>query len=99
MGTPSHSVACKECDPTDFVLIVVTLCCQLVSAYTTDLPIWVTSPLFRAGHNAVISSFTGSGTNPQYIFTFSSPLSGVPNLAYGIKGYRGTTFLTQPTIS
>jgi hypothetical protein len=27
------------------------------------------------------------------VFTFSSALSGVPNLAYGIKNYRGKNWL------
>ena len=74
------------------LLILSTVFLQLITlanAYQTALPVWLTSPLFRAGNNAVISNFTGSATNPQYTFTFSTALSDIPNLAYGIKGYRG----------
>ena len=59
----------------------------------------MTSPYFRAGYEAVISSFTGSSQYPfaSYTFTFSSALPGVPNLAYGIKKYRGKVDLTKET--
>ena len=71
-------------------IITLTFVLCLTSAYQTQSPVWLTSPLFRAGNNEVISSFTGSGTNPQYTFMFSSSLSGMPSLAYGVKGYRGS---------
>ena len=59
--------------------------------YTTSQPTWVTSPYFRAGQEAVISTYTGSNQYPfrAYTFTYSSALPGVPNLAYGIQGYKG----------
>ena len=59
---------------------------------STANPTWITSPLFRAGYQLVISSFTGSGTQPQFTFTFSSSMQGIPSLAYGIKNYRGTPY-------
>jgi len=60
-----------------------------IYAYNTVTPVWLSSPLFRAGNNAVITNYTGASSLPQYTFTFSTALSGIPNLAYGIKGYRG----------
>jgi hypothetical protein len=41
----------------------------------------------------VISTLTGNTSTPTYTFTFSSALSGVPNLAYGIKNYRGKNLI------
>ena len=32
---------------------------------------------------------------PTYTFTFSSPLPGIPNLAYGIKDYEGDDYTGQ----
>ncbi len=32
---------------------------------------------------------------PIYIFTFSSPLTDIPKLAYGIKAYKGDDMLGQ----
>ncbi len=43
----------------------------------------------RAGNEDVISQLTGQAIDPIYTFTFSSALPGVPNLAYGIRRYRG----------
>ncbi len=57
--------------------------------YTTSQPQWLSSPFFRAGNEAVISTLTGKDKTPTYTFTFSSALPGLPSLAYGIKNYRG----------
>jgi hypothetical protein len=57
--------------------------------YTSVPPTWLTSPYFRAGSQAVITTLTGNDQTPVFTFTFSSPLTGIPNLAYGIKNYRG----------
>ena len=82
-------------------LIRITLVISLISAiaaYNTTAPVWITSPLFRAGDKRVIDfNLTGSGTNPRYVFTYSSSLTGVPNLAYGIKAYRGSFSYIQET--
>ena len=80
-----------KCTRSALLLLVFVL--WQATAYLTQAPVWLTSPLFRAGNNEVINTFTGSGTNPQYTFHFSSSLSGIPSLAYGIKGYRGTLYL------
>ena len=68
-------------------------------SYTSNAPTWLTSPFFRAGQEEVISTFTGSSQYPfrSYTFTYSSALPGVPNLAYGIQKYRGTSLTTQET--
>ena len=59
--------------------------------YISVPPTWLTSPFLRAGYENVITSITGSNVpSTSYIFTFSSALPGIPNLAYGIKNYRGT---------
>jgi len=57
--------------------------------FTSANPTWLTSPYFRAGNERVIRTLTGNSTTPQYTFTFSSALPGLPNLAYGIKNYKG----------
>ncbi len=57
--------------------------------YTSVSPTWLTSNFFRAGNEAVINSLTGNSSTPRYTFTFTSAMGGVPNLAYGIKQYRG----------
>ena len=57
--------------------------------YTSVPPTWLTSPYFRAGNQAVITTLTGNNLTPVFTFTFSSPLTGIPNIAYGIKNYRG----------
>ena len=63
----------------------------------TVQPIWVTSSYFRAGNQAVISTLTGSSANPppRYTFTFSSPLTGIPELGYGIKNYEGNDYMAE----
>jgi hypothetical protein len=72
-----------------FLLCFFALFINIKSAYNSETPTWLTSPYFRAGNNKVISTTTGAGAKPTYTFTFSSPLSGIPNLAYGVKNYRG----------
>jgi hypothetical protein len=59
------------------------------SAYNSTGPTWLPSPYFRAGNNRVITTKTAAGQQTYYTFTFSSALSGIPNLAYGVKNYRG----------
>jgi hypothetical protein len=66
--------------------------------YTTSSPQWLTSSYFRAGNEAVIQTLTGNNTTPTYTFTFSSALPGLPNLAYGIKNYRGISYFIEETI-
>lgn len=62
----------------------------LLSLATCQVPpTWVTSPYVRAASNKVISTLTGSTSTPAYTFTFSSPFSTVPNIAYGINKYIG----------
>jgi hypothetical protein len=68
--------------------------------YTSAAPTWLTSSYFRAGNEAVISTFTGSSVpSTTYTFTFSSALPGIPSLAYGIKNYRGMRQVIQETIT
>ena len=72
-----------------FKVILFMLFTGLTFSFTTAPPTWLTSPFFRANNEAVISSYTGSDQTPTYTFTFSSALPGVPNIAYGIRGYEG----------
>lgn len=65
--------------------------------YDSVAPTWLTSPYFRAGNQAVIKTLTGNNQTPTYTFTFSSPLTGLPSLAYGIKNYRGKDHVIQET--
>ena len=67
-------------------------------SYDSVAPKWLTSPYFRAGNQAVIATLTGNSSTPTFTFTFSSALSANPNLAYGIKNYRGKAFLMQGMI-
>jgi hypothetical protein len=62
--------------------------------YASVPPTWLTSPYFRAGHQAVIQTLTGNNQTPTFTFTFSSALTGSPDLAYGIKNYRGNPAIT-----
>ena len=71
------------------ILFFLSLLVQVFPLNSTLAPIWVTSDYFRAGNQNVISNLTGSSAvpAPTYTFTFTSPLSGVPELGYGIKNY------------
>ena len=64
-------------------------------AYTTTDPVWLTSPFMRASNQNVIATLTGSAIDPIHTFTFSSALPGIPNLAYGIKWYKGYDSIRQ----
>jgi len=72
-----------------FIYIFSVLLYFEVYSYTAASPTWMVSPYFRAGNNKVIQTKTGNSSKPTYVFTFSSALSGIPNLAYGVKNYRG----------
>ena len=66
-----------------------------VNHFGAEPPQWLTSTYFRAGNEDVIATLTGNKSTPTYTFTFSSPLPGVPNLAYGIKDYEGDDYTGQ----
>ena len=70
-------------------LLLNVICLIGVYSYTSVSPTWLTSSYFRAGNQIIISSATGNSSKPAFVFTFSSALSGIPNLAYGLKDYRG----------
>lgn len=70
----------------DFLFLLSLITCQVP-------PTWVTSPYVRAASNKVISSLTGSSSTPTYTFTFSSPFSTLPNIAYGINKYIGKAII------
>ena len=69
----------------------------LTFSLNTTSPVWVTSNYFRAGNQNVISTLTGKNANPPptYTFTFSSPLTGIPELGYGIKNYEADDYLGE----
>lgn len=67
-------------------------------SYDSVAPKWLTSPYFRAGNQAVIATLTGNSVTPTFTFTFSSALTADPNLAYGIKNYRGRALVMQEMI-
>lgn len=52
-------------------------------------PTWVTSNYIRSGNQDLFTTLTGPGTVHVYSFSFSSSLSGIPHLGYGIKSYQG----------
>jgi hypothetical protein len=80
-----------------FIIVTVMFCVwqRLIEAqsYASVAPLWLTSNYMRAGSRNVISSATGNAVDPIFTFTFSSPLPGVPNLAYGIGKYQGMIFV------
>ena len=78
------------------VFLVYQTIIHTVSIYTTP-PVWVTSNYVRAGNENVIAVLTNQTTTPipNHNFTFSSPLTGTPNLGYGIKAYEGYDYLGE----
>lgn len=54
---------------------------------------WATNPYFRADNAKVINSNTNGGTTRTNTFWFSSWMSGTPQVAYGIKSFKGTNRL------
>lgn len=62
---------------------------SLIYSVVQYLPTWVTSNYIRSGNQDLFTTLTGSGTVLSYLFTFSSSLSGIPHLGYGIKSYQG----------
>lgn len=77
---------------------IFSLCSFFISIHlvlTVSLyqPQWLTNNYIRAGNENVINTLTGSNMTPKYTFTFTSPLSGIPNLGYGIKAYQGRNIL------
>ena len=76
-----------------FIIFLITLFSLITltfQAYNSVAPLWLTSKFMRAGNEDVIKELTGEAIDPIYTFTFSSALPGIPNLAYGIRRYRGT---------
>ena len=72
-----------------FLIFLLCILPQSVNGETSVAPIWLTSNYMRAGNEDVIRVLTGEAIDPIYTFTFSSALPGIPNLAYGIRRYRG----------
>jgi hypothetical protein len=52
-------------------------------------PTWITNTYIRAGNMNLFTTLTGQGVLNTYVFSFSSNLSGVPMLGYGVKSYAG----------
>jgi hypothetical protein len=68
-------------------------------AFLSQTPKWLTSPYFIADNQAVISVLTGSGQTPSYQFIYSTAFLNTPNIAYGIKNYRGSDVLIKVLIN
>ena len=75
-----------------YCLPIFSLLLHTTHAFTTASPVWLTSEYFRAGNEYVISTLTGNDQTPRFTFTYSSPLPGIPYLAYGLKNYRGNDY-------
>lgn len=71
-------------------LVFPSLLVVFVECFVQYQPTWLTSNYIRAGNQNLFITLTGSGVLNTYIFTFSSSLSGIPLLGYGIKSYQGT---------
>ena len=58
-------------------------------------PFQFETQLSRPPEVLAIASMTNSSAfpKPTYTFTFSSPLSGMPELGYGVKDYEGNDYL------
>ncbi len=52
-------------------------------------PIWRTSPYLRAGSYDLITTPTTFNVTPMVTMPFSSSFVRVPNVAYGMFGYKG----------
>ena len=72
-----------------FLIFLLCIFPQFINAETSVAALWLTSNYMRAGNENVIKELTGEAIDPIYTFTFSSALPGIPNLAYGIRRYRG----------
>ena len=74
-------------------LVLLVLVQSIISYVFSEVPpTWLTSPYFRANNEGVIQTLTGAGVAPNYTFIFSSNLTGLPNIAYGVKGYEGKLY-------
>ena len=62
-------------------------------SFTSTQPAWLTSQYFQAGTELIFDTLTGNDQNPEYITTFSHSFTGTPQLAYGIKNYRGNDYM------
>lgn len=61
-------------------------------------PTWLTSNYIRSANQDLFNTLTGSEVVNTYSFTFSSTLSGIPHLGYGIKSYQGMICFMQVMI-
>ena len=77
------------------ILVFLTRLTQAANEFAQAAPVWLTSDFFRANNENVINRLTGSNETPEYTFTFSSSLPGIPYLAYGIKNYIGNDYMGQ----
>ena len=74
--------------------IMIAFIATFVSSVQVSYPpIWVSSNYIRAGNQDLFTTLTGSGVINSFNFIFSSSLSGVPHLGYGIKAYQGNLFI------
>jgi hypothetical protein len=77
-----------------WIIWLITLA-SIAEANTSVSPTWTPNPYFEAKTAAIKSDITwsfGSG-NPQTVpVTFTKTYTVIPQLAFGIKNYRGTLF-------
>lgn len=69
-----------------FEIIIAVLLTKVIS-FTSVSPTWVKNAYFRSDNAKVINKNTKSGEVTTHTFLYSSSLSGVPGIAYGIKSY------------
>lgn len=81
-----------------FIVFLILFFIQTSFSFLTQSPIWKTSIYFRAGQENVINTLTGNDQTPNYTFTFSSALSGMPYIAYGIGKYQGIFLMIKELI-
>ena len=81
-----------------FKFLVLTILTKLINCLVQYQPTWLAHNYIRANFQDLFTSLTLSGANTDYVITFSSSLSGIPMLAFGIKSYQGTSELTQEGI-
>lgn len=75
-------------------LIICVLFLTRVDSYNSVSPTWVTNNYFRAENNKVINSNTNAITTRTKTINYSSAMTGVPQLVFGMKSYRGILILT-----
>jgi hypothetical protein len=70
-------------------LFISLLNVNVLKAYTTIVPVWVTNKNFRAGSVVVINYNFNAPKINTFSLTYTSNLSGIPRVVFGFKCNKG----------